>query len=270
VEGKVALLPRGHDPDSLVREKGAEGIRQLIDRAKPLAEFVFSALVEEHGLTLSGKNRIMKELIPLVNAALDPGQQELMIVHFSEKLGVSPARFKSGVPQEVPLAEQQRTMHICSLAALPRKQRQLIDFLILYPEFLGELQQGGLADLICEPAVTDIIGVLQLLSADGPVAPEKLLSVLSGELERQYIADLLMRGPEGDWEDDEMQGRKLCDELLNWLNAVRRQQEGAVLQKQINEAQQSGDTEQMMELLRKKQALIKKNSIITDNLLKEV
>lgn len=270
VEGKVALLPRGHDPDSLVREKGPEGIRQLIDTAKPLAEFVFSALVQEHGLTLSGKNRIMQELLPLVREASDPGQQELMIVHFSEKLGISPARFKSGVPQAKQPTGQQTTTHICSLAALPRKQRQLVDFLVLYPEFLDELQQGGLAELSCEPAVSEIIVSLQLLADDGPVTPEQLLSVLSGEQERQYIADLLMRGPEGESEDDEMQGRELCDELLNWLNSVRRQQDGAVLQKQINEAQQSGDTELMMELLRKKQELVKKNSVFTDKLLKEV
>ncbi len=270
VEGKVALLPEGHDPDSLVREKGTDGIRQLVDAARPLAEFVFSALVQEHGLTLSGKNRIMAELVDLVRGASDPVQRELMAVHFSDKLGVSPERFKSGVPQVQQSGRQQgRGGPVSSLAGLPRKQRQLVDFLVLYPEFLEELQRGGLVAMVCEPAVTRVVDNLQQLAADGAVSPEQLLSMLPGESEREYIADLLMRGS-AEGEDHETQGRALCDELLAWLESVQLQQVGATLQKKINEAQQSGDTELLMELLRKKQEVAKKNSTFADNLLKEI
>ena len=267
LEGKVALLPQGHDPDSLVREKGPAGINELVDTAKPLAEFVFSSLVEEHGLTLSGKNRIIRELWELVGQASDPVQRELMVVHFSEKLGISAARFKSGVP-EVKQPGPPSHREVNSLASLPRKQRQLVDFLILYPEYLEELQQGGLTELVCEPAVSEIIGNLQVLGANGPFVPEQLLSLLPGKSERQYIADLLMHGLTGGI-DHEVEGRELCDELLAWLESVRRQRDGAILQEQINQAQQAGDTELLMELLRKKQEVAKKNSAFRDNLLKE-
>ena len=269
VEGKVALLPEGHDPDSLVREKGAEGILQLVETAQPLAEFVFSELVQEYGLTLSGKNRIMQELSELTREASDPTQRELMVVHFSEKLGVSPARFKTGVPQINRPEPWQQGEPMSSFSRLPRKQRQLADFLILYPEFLEELQQGGLEDVVSEPAVSEIISCLQQLTKDGLFMPEQLLSMLSGKMERQYIADLLMRGPiEGS--EHELKGRELCDELLAWLKTVQRRQDGADLQEQISEAQQAGDTELLLELLRKKQEVIKKNAINVDNLLKKV
>ena len=268
VEGKVALLPEGHDPDSLVREKGAEGILYLVETAKPLAEFVFSALVQEYGLTLSGKNRIMQELAELIREASDPVQRELMNVHFSEKLGVSPARFKTGVPQIKRPDPWQQGAVVSSFSRLPRKQRQLADFLVIYPEFLEELQQGGLEEVVCEPAVSEIIICLQQLTMDGPFMPEQLLSMLSGKMERQYIADLLMRGPvEGS--DQELQGRELCDELLAWLKTTQRQKDGADLQEQISEAQQVGDTELLLELMRKKQEVTKNNSINVDNLLKK-
>ena len=269
VEGKVALLPEGDDPDSLVRTKGAEGILHLVETAKPLAEFVFSSLVQEHGLTLSGKNRIMKELAELIREASDPVQRELMVVHFSEKLGVSPARFKTGVPQIKRPDPWQEGAVLSSFSRLPRKQRQLADFLVLYPEFLEELEQGGLEQVVCEPAVSEIISCLQQLTTNGPFMPEQLLSMLSGKLERQYIADLLMRGPV-DGSDDEQQGRALCDELLVWLKSVQRQKHGADLQEQISEAQQAGDTELLLELLRKKQEVSKKNAINVDNLLKKI
>ncbi|RWX49317.1 DNA primase, partial [Candidatus Electrothrix marina] len=93
LEARVALLPTGHDPDTLVREKGAAAVRQLLEDAEPLAEFVFSALKDEHGLTLSGKNRMIAELAELTEQAADANQRELMAAHFSEQLGVSPDRF---------------------------------------------------------------------------------------------------------------------------------------------------------------------------------
>jgi len=241
VEGKVALLPDGHDPDSLVRERGARGILELIDSAKPLPEFVFEALVREFGLSLSGKNRIMKELAQLVSEASDPGQRELMAAHFSEKLGVSPARFKSTVPQAVRALPTRSPKQASSLAGLPKKQRQLVDFLVLYPEYLAELLEAGLEEIVSESAVSEIISSLQKLAVDGVVLPEKLFSELSGEEDRQYIADLFMRGAmEGD--GHETQGRSLCDELLVWLEIVRGQRESENLQEQINPNEEKSDS----------------------------
>ena len=269
MEGRVALLPEGHDPDSLVRESGAESVLELVDNAKPLAEFVFSALSQEHGLTLSGKNRIMAELSDLVREASDPSQRDLMVAHFSEKLGVSPARFMSGVPrQEQPVQQRRPSIQMGSIAHLPKKQRQLVDFLVLYPEFLETLDKGGLGELACEPVALEIIDRLRQLGQEGAFMPEKLLTLLSGRVERQYIADLLMRGSVGEGED-EPEGQELCDELLVWLESVRLQQHQANLQKQINAAQQAGDTRLLLELVRKKQEIVAKNPAFTDNFLKE-
>jgi DNA primase len=273
VEGRVALLPEGHDPDSLVREKGPEGILALVESAQPLPEFVFSSLQAEHGLTLAGKNRIMQELSELVGQASDPAQRELMVAHFSEKLGVSPARFQGGAVRREPIPRNHPAepppVGGESLVQLDRKQRQLVDFLVLYPEFLPELQQGGLEELQCAPVVTTIITTLRQSGNDGPCMPEHLLSVLPGEADRQYIADLLMRGP-GDIDDPEEHGRMLCNELLCWLQSVRRQRQGADLQQEISRAQQAGDTARVMELLRQIQQNAGKKTEFDDNLLKEV
>jgi DNA primase len=269
VEGKVALLPEGHDPDSLVREKEHQGIQALVEAAQPLAEFVFSSLESEYGLTLSGKNRIMQELSQLIAQASDPAQRDLMTAHFSEKLGVSPARFHSGVSlRPAPGTDSAQNMERMSLARLDRKQRQLVDFLVLYPEYLGELLQGGLEELECDPAVTTVIDCLQQMEEEGAIMPERLLAVLPENSDRLYIADVLMRGP-GENVDPDQHGRELCNELLAWLQSVRSQQERAILQQEIREAQQAGDTELLMQLLQKMQEVAKKKSVFADNLLKE-
>lgn len=269
VEGKVALLPEGHDPDSLVREKGPEGIQKLIDRAKPLAEFVFSSLVTEHGLTLSGKNLIIRELSKFISHASDPSQRELMVAHFSEQLGISPSHFKGKQQRTFPISPPQSPKEQKkSFAQLDRKQRQLIDFLILYPDYLPELQEKGLNDLNFDPLVDTLINCLQQIKTKGHIMPEKLLAVLPDDLDRQYIANLLMRGPAGDI-DNEQQGQELCNELISWLQSVQRQQITAELQQQINKAQQSGDTERIMQLLKMMQEITRENNVIPDNRLKK-
>ena len=90
MEAKAALLPAGHDPDSFVREQGAEAMQELISTAQPLPEFVFDALVKEYGSTLAGKNRIMAELAELVKLAPDQAQKELMAAHWAGQLGIRP------------------------------------------------------------------------------------------------------------------------------------------------------------------------------------
>ena len=259
VAARVAVLPPEHDPDTLVREQGTEGINRLIDQAKPLAEFVFSSLAREHGLTLSGKNIIMRELAELINHASDPSQRELMISHFSEKLGISPAHFNRSSPKNKPPSPRQvHPEQPKSFGQLERRQRQLIDFLVLFPDFLQELQQSGINDLQLDPLVNTIIDSLQQLNDTGQILPEKILSVIPETIERQYITDLLMRGPAEDI-DGEQQGRKLCDELICWIQSVKRQQTVATIQQQINDAQQAGDTEQIMKLLKTMQKIVRES-----------
>ena len=45
--GKVALVPRGHDPDSFVREKGAESLKQILAAARGLRETLVERALDE-------------------------------------------------------------------------------------------------------------------------------------------------------------------------------------------------------------------------------
>ncbi|MCI5166534.1 MAG: DNA primase [Candidatus Electrothrix sp. GM3_4] len=306
LEGRVALLPTGHDPDSLVREKGVAAVQKLIEEAAPLAEFVFSALKEEHGLTLSGKSRIIAELAELMKQAADADQRELMAAHFSEQLGVSPDRFlveqkelgqrgqvehlpaqqreqwvpetKQGMPSNSdwtppdfpPYFEKDWDAHPSSVSTsasaseeglnspvslyeLPKKQRQLLDFVLMYPEFLSELLAGGLKGSLGHSPIMRLVEAMEQLASAGHFTPEQLLSVVSSRFERQYIVDLLSKDGGGHFRNEsEEQGRVLCDELLIYLKNMQQQREGVDLQKRILVAEQAGNYELVSALQRKK------------------
>jgi len=139
------------------------------------------------------------------------------------------------------------------------KQRQLVDFLIFYPEFAGELIASGVEELVTSDEVREILSCLKGLAAAGSCSPEQLLAALpETSALRQYVAELLIAGSQAE-EGEHVQGaRRMCNELLLWLRTEQRQKESANLMHRINEAQHTGDTELLMALLRQKQEMGKK------------
>lgn len=261
VEGRVALLPAGHDPDTFVRSEGPEAIASLVAGARPLAEFAFDALVREHGVTLAGKNKIIGELKPLLMEAADPEQRALMIAHFCEKLGISPEYFRAGqagsgkktMPAESPAATP-------GLADLPKQVKNLVDFLILFPEFLDELKKAGLDRLVQQPAAVRIINLLEQVSGKTSCQPEQLLTAALDAQERAYVVQLFTRPPPFELEGKNDYGREMCDFLIGWMQSLQQKQSGADLQRQIQEAEHLGNIGLLRELMRQKQETEKKRT----------
>ncbi len=252
IEAKIALLPSRHDPDSFVREQGGPALQKLVDTAQPLPEFIFAALVKEHGLTLTGKTRIMAELQELIKHSPDAAQQELMAAHFSSKLEVSstlfleqnlPEKTESNIieawPPSVPPPEES----FSPTTSLAKKERQLLEFLIFYPEFFTNLMQGGLHEYAnyCSSLLQVVIEAMQQLAQQGPFLPEQVLTALPKSETRRQVADLLLRGPQNQPENEEW-AQEYCSYLLNWLKRqrqlqlrrdIKEQDAVAVLQKKI-------------------------------------
>jgi DNA primase len=252
IEAKVVVLPSEHDPDSFVREYGGPALQKVIETAQPLPEFIFTALVKEHGLTLTGKTRIMAELRELIKQSPDAAQQQLMAAHFSSKLEVSPKLFleqnllKKTTDNTVepwlsspPLPAAKRV----ATTPLAKKERQLLEFLLFYPEFFNKLRQGGLQEYgqYCSALLQAVIQAMQQLAENGSFLPEQILAVLPDDQTRQEIAELLLRGPQDQPENEEW-ADEYCHYLLNWLklqqqrqlrNETTEQNAVALLQKKI-------------------------------------
>ncbi len=268
VEARIALLPEGEDPDTLVRGQGADAVLELLDAAAPLPEFLFDALVDKHGLTLDGKNRIIAELQPLL-AAGSGEQRTLIAAHFSEKLGVSPASILPTRTHRAPASMPSPTEPAPppGLLQLPRRLRQIVDFLILYPEFFPELWSAGLDNLASHAALASFLTILRELEQQDRLTPENVFSALPEGAERQYVARLFMEAAQTPVEEDGG-ARAMCDELVRWLREEKLQRQEAELLRRIREAQANGDSELLRTLLRQKQECGRKRGDFCDNLLK--
>jgi DNA primase len=87
---KVATMPEGQDPDTLVRSGGAAGLQTVLaDALDPLERKI--QLLERKGWFegLEHRREALDRLLPTVRAAADPIARDLYIARIAERTGVS-------------------------------------------------------------------------------------------------------------------------------------------------------------------------------------
>jgi DNA primase len=237
------LLPAGHDPDTFIREKGLEQLERLLDGATPLAEFALAKLIEEHGLTLDGKRKIVEELRPLAQAAASPLQRSVVIAHFGEKLGMSAQQLSelledhsSVVAPAATLASRRSLEQPYSPGTQAREsnrfaregkervrlngaQKRLVAYMVLYPAHFLRLEQAGLRKRLAAGVGEVLFLQLAALHAKNTeFEPEDLLAALPEGEERALVAEILLASSSAASESGHYSGtEEELAELLLWL-----------------------------------------------------
>jgi len=86
------FLPDGEDPDSVIRDQGADTFRTLIESATPLPDLLFDTLLNQTDLTrMDGKARLATLARPLVSRVPEGPLRELMQQRLSDLTGVAPS-----------------------------------------------------------------------------------------------------------------------------------------------------------------------------------
>ncbi len=286
MSAKVALLPSGHDPDTFVREKGLEQLERLLDAATPLAEFALTKLIEEHGLTLDGKRKIVEELRPLVEEAASPLQRLLLIGYFSKELSE-----KLGIPaQQLSELLAEYSPVVSSAVALPpgrplerpypvgtptrgpnrfaqeRKdavrlngaQKRLVAHMVLYPAHFLRLQQAGLRQRLAFGVGEVLFLQLAALHAKGrEFEPEELLAALPEGEERALVVEILLAASPAVSENGHHSGtEEELAELLFWLKREELKERDRKLTAEIENVPRD-EHETVVQLLQEKQKIDK-------------
>ena len=102
------FLPDGEDPDSVIRDQGADTIRTLIESATPLPDLLFDTLLNQTDLTrMDGKARLATLARPLVSRVPEGPLRELMQQRLSDLTGVAPTGL-GGLPTTPPTVPHKR------------------------------------------------------------------------------------------------------------------------------------------------------------------
>ena len=88
-ELKFFVLPKEHDPDSLIRKEGLETFHRIWQQSPLLSDFVFALLSQNYDVTTpEGKSQVMAELNQLTELLPKQGSYRYLLRQFfKEKLG---------------------------------------------------------------------------------------------------------------------------------------------------------------------------------------
>jgi DNA primase len=198
---RVALLPPGHDPDSLLRAEGAAALTARLDAARPLLSFVLEKAFADEDLTTSRGRANAHARVALILSKVANAEEATMLAReAARRLGVDStqlwieaqqlqgARARGRRPE--PLAQSGGGAAESDSWPPPIPfERDLVALLLQVDEARAEL----LPVLADEDVVHQGLRlVLSALRRTPSAVPEALMAELEGERERGLLAALLV------------------------------------------------------------------------------
>jgi len=245
---KVALLPEGHDPDSLLRAEGAPAFQSRLDAARSVLDFVLERTLGEEDLgTARGRSTAHARVALLLSKVANAEEATALSREAARRLGVDAtqlwieaqqlqgARARKGRLDRP--ADTGATSEASTLAWPPPSllERDLV-LMLLHEEqarigLLPYLEE----EQIAHPGLRAVVGALR--RAPEGAAAESLMDEL-GEAERGLLASLLMEQRE--WTDVQNQ----VSDLQKRYDIRRRKQRIRELNVALAQAQAKGDPAQ--------------------------
>ncbi|MEK8036203.1 MAG: DNA primase [candidate division NC10 bacterium] len=241
---KVAVLPPGHDPDSLLRSQGADAFRSRVDDARSILSFVMAqALAEENLASPRGRATAHARVALVLSKVPNAEEATALAQQAARELGVDPTQLWIEAQQlQRSRFSQGRGGGASARATLPSTgagwpppnlaERDLLSLLLQVEEARVSLLPGIEDDDIAHPGLRALLAALR----EAPGSPaEALMTALPGDGERGLLAALLLE--ERSWSDV----RQQIGELQRRYEIRRRKKRIRQVTQAIIEAQATGD-----------------------------
>lgn len=260
---KVAVLPGGSDPDSLIREQGAERFAQVLKESKELFDYKLGMLTAKFDpAQLEGRVRICQEMLPTIKRVPNAIQRGDYVKRLAEELKVEERLLWT----EMDRVKADSTWKPAAAAApaaagMPsiRPEEELVGLLL---EDLRRVEQvAGRLDLeeIGDPEVREVLGRLMELSSEGSL-PADHREVLSGwQAESGERGNRLARWLA--WADSIQEKERALDGVLEKIRKEGQRSVGDRILKELKRASELGDEGEKDRLIAEYTQLIKNRNV---------
>ncbi|MBP7529430.1 MAG: toprim domain-containing protein, partial [Syntrophorhabdaceae bacterium] len=248
VNGNMVVLPEGHDPDSFVREKGADAIVEIAKKRKPILDFYFDYYAEKEKMTtVRGKQVFIRQVMPHIDAISDRVKKRLYIKRLSELTGVEEEHFPGGRSYEM----NNGVVRADSTKSVIEKK--VINVCITRPDLLQFFEGKEVLHYIKDADVREVM--TRMVSC---FEQERNLDVRNfiETLDKEDLKGLVLDAAFGDGHMDPDEPEKV---LLDYFKHIERQffrEQSKKLTEKLAEAERKGDAAAITELLEQKRQVL--------------
>jgi DNA primase len=256
LDARILVLPKGYDPDSFLREHGPDDFFRIADRALGLIPFMIASAIQDHGLTIEGKVKVVSEVRESLAAVQDIVARSLYIKQLSERLQIDEATIIDQVRRVV---DQDRGPALADNSRLRktfleqnRLERQVVTMMLHHPAVLPEIIGRNVLDHFEDKQIKLLAQKIVEHSVDQNQTVTDLISDIDDVDCRSLLTQMAME--ESHWD------RQGCERLLAQMETRYRKRFNEDLQRKIEIAEKNNNFELLGELLRQKQNQAAKGS----------
>jgi len=257
VDGRVARLPAGVDPDDFVRGKagestgGPDAFRRLVDGARPMLDQFIQDSAEE--ASIPGKMAALERVSDLLVRVRNTTERELYAGQLAGVLGMTTQQVTRALREAAARAQRPATASTpaapaasppVALAKLPPEELHLVVLLARYPELVATPEAERAAELLVHPALRRLFrAATTALGEEGRLDVAAWLDAAPPEV-APTVSAALMDGSLADVSDPPSLLRKLSARL----QLQRLEAEMAMNERQSRQAHTQGDLETLRAL----------------------
>ncbi|BBB65701.1 DNA primase [Undibacterium sp. YM2] len=144
---KFLFLPKEHDPDSYIREFGADAFEQEVRDAMPLSQFFMREMIGDNDLsTAEGRARTQFDAKPLLQAMQSSGMRLQLVRNLAQVTQTSPSEIEAMFELSQPVARIKLAPPKSKRNAPVGLERQIMRILVAHPSLAMMLDENVLAD----------------------------------------------------------------------------------------------------------------------------
>lgn len=199
LSAKAVALPKGHDPDTFLKENGPEAFNQILAQAAPLFDFYLDQKLTHGDTGIEAKIAVLKELLPVLLKLRNRAQRSLYISRVSQK---------TGIKEDVVLSELRTLEKTLSTESFERGIRarmaqshvegrigdfQLLNLVIHHPDTVQQMMDCECHALLSDTTVKEIMmKIFEIYRSEGRFSPEMLEDRLDSEEMRIRFRETLV------------------------------------------------------------------------------
>lgn len=257
---KVAVLPSGTDPDSLIREKGVDSFIRVIQESRDLFDYKLGLLTRQFDpKNLEGQIRICEEMLPTIKRVPNAIERGEYVRRLSEALGLPEAtlwtEFGRTQRNSAPGRQAEAALTTSSIGNPVTAEEGLSGLLLEEPNRVAFLEGRLEMDSLQDPQIQKLVSWLMSQWKNGtlPRDHRDLTAALprgSGEWESKMARWLA-------WADTVEEKERALEEVLERIQKNQKDSHLGSLEKLIRQAEEAKDEGKAVELIQEYNRLIK-------------